>query len=80
MPRPATGVAAPRRRRTLDVLGRLQPRFVADVIAELRKVTWPTFADTRYLTVVVAIVALTVGIFLGLIDLAFGKIIEQLFF
>ena len=54
--------------------------FVADVIAELRKVTWPTFQETRYLTMVVAIVAVAVGILLGTLDLAFGWIIERIFF
>ena len=53
---------------------------MADVIAELRKVTWPTFSETRYLTIVVAIVAVIMGLFLGGIDLLFGWIIERLFF
>ena len=81
-----TAVAAPRapreRRgwRPFAFLRRLQPRAVADVVSELRKVTWPTFAETRYLTVVVAIVAVAVGIVLGLFDLLFGWIIERLFF
>jgi len=61
-------------------LARLQPRFVGDIISELRKVTWPTFADTRYLTFVVAVVAIAVGLVLGMFDLAFGWIIERLFF
>ena len=82
----AATVAAPRapreRRgwRPFGFLRRLQPRAVADVVSELRKVTWPTFAETRYLTVVVAIVAVAVGIVLGLFDLLFGWIIERLFF
>ncbi|WP_165772572.1 preprotein translocase subunit SecE [Tepidiforma thermophila] len=59
---------------------RLQPRFVADIIAELRKVTWPSFQETRYLTIVVAIVAVVMGLFLGAVDLLFGWIIERLFF
>lgn len=72
--------APPRRRNPFSALGRLQPRFAADIIAELRKVTWPSFEETRYLTVVVAIVALAVGILLGGVDLVFGWVIEQLFF
>ena len=42
--------------------------------------TWPTFAETRYLTFVVAVVAIIVGLILGGFDLLFGWIIEQLFF
>jgi len=69
-----------KRRNPLAFLGRFEPRFVADIISELRKVTWPTLAETRYLTVVVAIVAVAVGLFLGGIDLAFGWIVQRLFF
>ncbi len=70
----------PRRRRLLAPLARLQPRFVADVVAELKKVTWPSASETRYLTLVVAVVAVVVGVILGSFDLLFGWIIEQLFF
>lgn len=79
----ATPRVQPRRSRSWNPLGflkRLQPRAVADVISELRKVTWPTFAETRYLTMVVAIVAIVIGLILGGFDLLFGWIIEQLFF
>lgn len=80
-PREAGQAAAARRRRNpLAFLSRLQPRFISDIFAELRKVTWPTGAETRYLTMVVAIVAVAVGIFLGLIDLGFGWVIERVFF
>ncbi|WP_322817905.1 preprotein translocase subunit SecE [Tepidiforma sp.] len=68
------------KRRPFAFLRRLQPRFVADVIAELRKVTWPSFQETRYLTIVVAIVAVVMGLFLGAVDLLFGWTIERLFF
>ena len=83
--RPATAqpgkpeALAPRRPRFAG-LSRLQPAFLGGIISELRKVTWPSFAETRYLTVVVAIVATAVGLFLGGVDLAFGKIIESIFF
>lgn len=81
-PRTAAGPqAAPARRRNpLGSLSKLQPSFIADIISELRKVTWPSFAETRYLATVVAIVAGAVGLFLGGLDLAFGWFIEKLFF
>lgn len=69
-----------RKRHPLAFLARLQPRFLGDIVAELRKVTWPTFAETRYLTIVVGIVATAVGLALGGIDLVFGWIVEKLFF
>ena len=79
----ATGIARPEPRKNRNPFGflkKLQPRFAADVIAELRKVTWPTGSETRYLTLVVAIVAVSMGIFLGTIDLAFGWVVERIFF
>lgn len=93
LPRPAAppvrGPAAPsaektapvrRRRGPFSFLGRLTPRFIGDVISELRKVTWPTFSETRYLTLVVAVVAVAVGFLLGGVDIFFGWIIEKIFF
>lgn len=87
LPRPAatpiaSGIARSERksRNPFGFLKRIQPRFVGDIIAELRKVTWPTFAETRYLTVVVAIVSLVMALFLGALDLGFGWVIERIFF
>ena len=79
----AAGIARPEPRKRSNPFGflkKLEPRFVADVISELRKVTWPSFAETRYLTVVVAIVAVSMGLFLGALDLAFGWAVERIFF
>ena len=88
LPRPAaapvaSGMARPELRKSRNPFGflkRFEPRFVADIIAELRQVTWPSFAETRYLTFVVAIVAVAMGIFLGALDLGFGWIVEKVFF
>jgi preprotein translocase subunit SecE len=75
-PRPA----GRRRFRPFGWLARFRPRAVTDIISELRKVTWPTPGDTRYLTFVVIVVAIIMGLILGAFDLAFGWIIERLFF
>jgi preprotein translocase SecE subunit len=88
LPRPAatpatSGLARPEvraKRNPFGFLSRLAPRRVMDIISELRKVTWPSFAETRYLTIVVAIVAVAMGIFLGALDLAFGWVVERIFF
>lgn len=88
LPRPASapvsaGISRPEPRKRSNPFGfikRFEPRFVADIISELRKVTWPSFAEARYLTVVVAIVAVAMGAFLGTLDLAFGWVIEKVFF
>lgn len=80
-PAPGTPIpaAGPRRRR-FSFLRKFEPRFIADIVSELKKVTWPTFSETRYLTVVVAIVALAVGLLLGGVDLVFGWAVEKVFF
>ena len=81
-PPPEPGPVPPLRphRSPFGFLKRFEPRFVADVVSELRKVTWPSFAETRYLTFVVGVVAIAMGILLGAADLLFGWMIEQLFF
>jgi preprotein translocase subunit SecE len=79
IPRP-TAIPRRRRRNPLSALGRFEPRWIADIVAELRKVTWPGWEETRHLTIVVSIVATVVGVSLGLIDLGFGWVIEKLLF
>ena len=46
-------------------------RFVAEAISELRKVSWPTVAQTRNLTVLVFAVSLAVGVFVAVADAIF---------
>ena len=59
------------------VLGLLRPRWAEDIFSELRKVTWPSWEDTRYLTLVVVVVATAFGIFLGGVDMFFNWVIEN---
>jgi preprotein translocase subunit SecE len=53
--------------------------FFNDIIAELRKVVWPTRQETIRLTVMVIIVILVLGIILGLLDWGFTKLVEHFF-
>jgi preprotein translocase SecE subunit len=46
-------------------------RFVAEAISELRKVSWPTFVQTRNLTVLVFTVSFAVGVFVAICDAIF---------
>ena len=46
-------------------------RFIAEAVSELRKVSWPTFVQTRNLTVLVFAVSLAVGIFIAAVDFVF---------
>ena len=50
-------------------------RFVAEAISELRKVSWPTVAQTRNLTVLVFTVSLAVGVFVAVVDQLFQGVI-----
>lgn len=55
----------------------LRPRWVIDILSELRRVTWPTRQETAHLTMVVIIVAILFGIVLGSADLGFSWLIEH---
>ncbi|MEW5850422.1 MAG: preprotein translocase subunit SecE [Myxococcota bacterium] len=50
-----------------------------EVVAELRKVTWPTAAETRAATVVVIVTSVAVSLVLGAFDLGFNWVIERIF-
>ena len=49
--------------------------FFRETRDELKKVVWPTRQETIRLTLVVIIISLIVGIFLGGLDFVFVKII-----
>jgi len=50
-------------------------RFIGEAISELRRVTWPSRQETMRLTIMVIIIAAVVGLFLGLIDLFFSRLL-----
>ena len=54
-------------------------RFISETIAELKKVVWLTRREITYLTALVLIVAITVGIALGAIDYGFTNLVDKLF-
>ena len=54
-------------------------RFVKESAAELRKVTWPTRAETVKLTVIVIALSVIVGLFIGGTDLLFLKLSTLLY-
>lgn len=53
--------------------------FVTDVIAELRKVAWPTRQETIRLTLIVIGVCVVMGALLGAIDYGFSELVAKVF-
>lgn len=53
-------------------------RFFIEVIAELRRTTWPSRQEAVRLSILVLIVAAFFGVFLGAIDYGFGRLAEFL--
>jgi len=54
-------------------------RFIGETIAELKKVVWLTRREAAYLTLLVLIISITVGLVLGAIDYGFTNLINKLF-
>ena len=76
------GVGVPRTPRAAPAKGKRgilswRPRWIMDIISELRKVVWPSRPDTIHLTVVVLIVSVIIGLFLGGVDIGFAWLVEH---
>lgn len=54
-------------------------QFTKEVRAELKKVAWPTRAETLRLSLIVFIAILILGAFIFFIDLGFGQLTDFLF-
>lgn len=52
--------------------------FLAEVRAEVKKVTWPTRAEALGGTAVVVVVVLVMALFLGVVDAILSKIVQSL--
>ena len=52
--------------------------FLAEVRAEVKKVTWPTRAEALGGTAVVVVVVLIMALFLGVVDAMLSKIVQSL--
>jgi len=52
--------------------------FLAEVRAEVRKVTWPTRAEALGGTAVVVVVVLIMALFLGVVDAILSKIVQSI--
>jgi len=54
-------------------------RFIGEAIAELKKVVWLTKREAAYLTFLVLIVAIAVGLILGAFDYSFSQVVNKFF-
>ena len=54
-------------------------RFIGETIAELKKVVWLTRREAAYLTFLVLVVAVTVGLILGAFDYGFTRLVDTFF-
>jgi preprotein translocase subunit SecE len=54
-------------------------RFITEVIAELRKVSWPTRTQLAQSTAVVLVVVAIVSIYLAALDAVFRRVVDAIF-
>lgn len=54
-------------------------RFIGEIVAELKKVVWLSRREAAYLTFLVLVVTVAVGILLGAVDWGFAQIVDRLF-
>ena len=52
--------------------------FVREVVAEFRRVTWPTRQEVINATVVVIAVTVILSLFLGGVDVALARVVERI--
>ena len=54
-------------------------RYINETMGELRKVSWPTRKEATNLTIIVIVVTVGMGLFLGLFDFIYSKFFALLF-
>jgi len=71
---------APARRSTGSESARRRPgfQFFRETVGELKRVVWPTREQATRLTILVVVISFAVGVILGLVDLAFGRLFRFL--
>ena len=61
----------------MGVVTRIQ-EFVREVLAEFRKVTWPSRAELANSTTVVIVVTVVLAFFLGGVDVVLARVVERI--
>ena len=52
--------------------------FYHEIIAELKKATWPTFSELLNATIIVIVAAIFIGVLTSMIDFSFYQIVNFL--
>ena len=53
--------------------------YIGEIINELKKVVWLTRREVAYLTALVIVVTVCMGIILGALDFGFSELVDKLF-
>jgi len=53
-------------------------QFFREIVGELKRAVWPTREQATRLTILVIVISTSVGILLGVVDLAFGRLFRYL--
>ena len=61
----------------MQVVTRIR-EFVQEVLAEFRKVTWPSRAELVSSTAVVIVVTVVLAFFLGGVDIVLARVVERI--
>ncbi|MCR4326562.1 MAG: preprotein translocase subunit SecE [Candidatus Roizmanbacteria bacterium] len=56
----------------------IAPEIFDNILQEIKKVEWPTRKEALHLTLVVVILSLIIGIYVGVLDVAFAKLFETI--
>jgi preprotein translocase subunit SecE len=51
--------------------------YLRDTRGELRHVTWPTKQQTLNYTIIVLMISIGTGVFLGVLDFLFGQVLKH---
>lgn len=52
--------------------------FFREVVSETKKVTWPSKQQTQNMTILVIVVSCLVGLYIGLLDFIFQKVMTSI--
>src|SRR5688572_31806936 len=73
------GAAGPLREQDGDMGFLTRTReFIQEVLAEFKKVNWPTREQLVNSTIIVLVVTVVVAFFLGMVDIALARVVERI--